>query len=135
MWKRFSTLHLTQNMRSADAEFSKFLLKIGDRKILDFEIPDAWICENVSEQLYKDINNENFDASNRAILFTHNKDTHEINSIILRKITRDKIVYRSIDYAMPKGQDQADDIMQLNYPIEYLNTLKIPGMPIHKLEL
>ena len=52
-----------------------------------------------------------------------------------RKYTKKQKIYYSIDYAKHKEVDQADIDVDLNYPIEYLNSLRFPGFPVHDLKL
>ncbi|XKL63435.1 hypothetical protein PGB90_005799 [Kerria lacca] len=43
--------------------------------------------------------------------------------------------YRSIDTAKHRGIDQTDEDIELQYQIEYLNSLNFPGFPVHELKL
>ena len=44
-------------------------------------------------------------------------------------------ICNSIDYAIHKKVDQADIYINLNYVIEYLNSLRFLGFPVHDLKL
>ena len=122
-------------MRSLDSDFSSLLLKIGEGIIKSFEIPHEWITDDVCSKIYGNKIAVNDNLSDRAILSGHNKDVIFINNKILKKIKSTERIYYSIDYVKSKGCDQTDYNATLNYPIEYLNSLNIPGFPIHKLIL
>ena len=53
----------------------------------------------------------------------------------MKKINNQGKIHYSIDYANHKGVDQADRDIDLHYPIQYLNSLRFPGLPVHKFEL
>ena len=55
-------------------------------------------------------------------------DINEINFQIQNEIASELRKYKSIDYATNQ-----DDIV--NYPLEFLNSLDLPGLPSHNLLL
>jgi ATP-dependent DNA helicase PIF1 len=57
-----------------------------------------------------------------------NTDVNAINHAIQEQIAGDSVTYKSIDSVM-----NADEVV--NYPIEFLNSLDLPGVPPHKLSL
>lgn len=58
---------------------------------------------------------------------------YKLNDMILKKIISEEKLYYCIDYAKHKGIYQTDNDVELNYPIEYLNSLRFPGLTVHKL--
>jgi len=65
--------------------------------------------------------------SRRVILAARNIDVDAVNNVILKRLTDDSKVYHSADSAFNDGGVANDAI-----PIEYLNTITVPGMPIHE---
>ncbi|GFW19011.1 ATP-dependent DNA helicase [Trichonephila clavipes] len=72
-------------------------------------LDEKWLCE-------------------RTILAPKNKTIAKINKKILGEIARETSVYNSIDTVM-----SSDDTT--SYPVEFLNSLELSGVPSHKLEL
>lgn len=66
--------------------------------------------------------------SGRAILAAKNKDVDQINADIQEEIQGQVMLYKSIDTVM--NQDDT-----VNYPTEFLNSIELPGMPLHNLKL
>ncbi|CAG9837643.1 unnamed protein product [Diabrotica balteata] len=66
--------------------------------------------------------------SERAILAAKNIDVNELNFKIQEQITGELRIYKSIDSATNQ-----DDVV--NYPPEFLNSLDLPGLPLHNLQL
>lgn len=66
--------------------------------------------------------------SERAILAAKNKDVDELNFNIQSKIAGQLVSYKSIDSIMNQ-----EDVV--NYPTEFLNSLDLPGLPPHNLQL
>lgn len=65
-----------------------------------------------------------------AILTPINVDMHAVNDIIISKLPGQEKVYFSAD------QNMSDDINdQLNFPVEFFNSLSPSGFPPHKLTL
>lgn len=148
LWRYVKKLHLTTNMRvalqndpSAD-EFSKQLLAIGNGQIpVDMltgliSIPPNF-CELASskEELITKVfpnigrNYLNHDwLSERAILAPKNKDVDDLNFIIQSNIAANLHSFKSVDCVT--NEDEAT-----NYPTEFLNSLDLPGLPPHNLQL
>lgn len=93
------------------------------------------MCDDVCDKIYGSVITKDIDITNRAILSCHNEDIYKLNDKILKKIQSEEKIYYSVDYVRPKGIDQTEEDVQLQYPIEYLNSLKFPGLPCHKLKL
>ncbi|KAJ8896515.1 hypothetical protein PR048_001859, partial [Dryococelus australis] len=65
--------------------------------------------------------------SERAILAAKNVDVNELNFKIQNEIAGELRTYKSVDSATNQ-----DDV---NYPPEFLNSLVLPGLPPHNLQL
>ena len=66
--------------------------------------------------------------SGRAILAAKNVDVHDMNNIILNRIAGETVTYKSIDSVMNQSE-------VVNFPTEFLNSLDVPGLPSHILNL
>jgi len=66
--------------------------------------------------------------SERAIIAAKSVDVHDMNNIILNRIADETVTYKSIDSMM----DQSEIV---NFPTEFLNSLDVPGLPSHILNL
>ena len=66
--------------------------------------------------------------SERCILAPLNKTTHAINTALVEQLPGDCVEYRSLD-SVP------DDSQAVQFPIEFLNSLEISGLPLHLLLL
>jgi hypothetical protein len=148
LWQRIKTLKLTANMRvqlqndrSADI-FSDQLLEIGNGKVpVDpisgrISLPHNFCNlvtskEKLVEKVFSNIqsNYKNHDwLSERAILAAKNKDVYELNNIILSNVQSQAVTYKSVDTVVDANE-------AVNYPTEFLNSLDLPGMPPHVVQL
>lgn len=122
--------------------FSKELLRIGNGQIpVDtssglISIPPT-ICQfnstkdELITKVYPNIgqNYRNCDwLSARAILAAKNIDVNDLNWTIQNQIPGELRSYKSIDRI-----ENEEDVV--NYPVEFLNSLDLPGMPPHHLRL
>ncbi|GFW87942.1 ATP-dependent DNA helicase [Trichonephila clavipes] len=111
LWRSVETLRLTINMRvqlqnDASAQiFSNNYYMLGTNNYLNHE----WL-------------------SQRAILAAKNVDVDEINFQIQQLLPGDLMSFKSIDTVVDENES-------VNFPIEFLNSLDIPGMPPHNLRL
>ncbi|XP_067124547.1 uncharacterized protein [Centruroides vittatus] len=147
LWLKIKILHLKTNMRvnlNRDAkakEFADLLIQIGDRKLKEKEnyitIPKelcklAGDLEALTEHISPDLVNLRKKPiswlKERGILSPKNDRTKEINQVLLQKFHADEMTYSSIDSVVEKEET-------VNYPVEFLNTLKPSGIPFHKLTL
>ena len=69
----------------------------------------------------------------RAILCPRNETVREINEHIMSQIQGEEVTYRSLD-TMCKATTNSFRMENMT-PTEFLNTLKFPGIPDHKLKL
>lgn len=66
--------------------------------------------------------------SSRTILTTNNEEVDNLNNEIMDKLPGNSIILRSIDSI-------EEDDQQVLYPLEFLNSLNISGMPPHIIRL
>ncbi|XP_069962572.1 uncharacterized protein [Bactrocera oleae] len=148
LWRYAKKLQLSVNMRvallndlSVD-DFSKQLLTIGNGRVPVDEssglisFPSNF-CNFVSSKdelinkVFPDIiaNHKNTKwLSKLAILAAKNKDVADLNIIIQNQIVGTLYSFKSIDCVT--NEDEAT-----NYPTEFLNSLDVPGLPPHNLQL
>ncbi|XP_065172041.1 ATP-dependent DNA helicase pif1-like [Atheta coriaria] len=148
LWKYIKILKLSINMRVELQEdqsgevFSKQLLDIGNGNIA-VETSSGYItfpknfsnyCESKTELMEMVFPNiaQNYKnhvwLSERVILAAKNVDVNEMNFQIQEKISGELKNYKSID-----SVTNEDEVV--NYPIEFLNSLDLPGLPPHNLQL
>ena len=86
--------------------------------------------KSLSEQIYPNLNNlhsENLTWLNeRAILTPKNDTTTSINDSLLDQLPTEMVKYPSVDSVV-----ELEDVV--NYPVEFLHTLKPSGIPPHDL--
>jgi len=142
-WSSIKKLKLTTNMRALQVEvdFVNFLKKLGDGVLPIqhdlgphiIELPEQIIgFGSVIQETYGDINDVllSSDIVNKAILAPTNEDCLSINNQIIDQMPGSSKVYYSIDSIV------TDDVtVQNQYPIEFLNSLTVSGLPPHKLIL
>lgn len=148
LWRNVETLRLTKNMRvqlqndPTAQEFSKQLLDLGNGEIefhqdtQHIRLPDNFCTvvqtkNELIESVFPDILNNylNHDwLSNRAILAAKNVDVDLINYQIQQLLPGDLMSFKSIDATVEENE-------AVNFPIEFLNSLDISGMPPHNLRL
>lgn len=130
-----------QNDRSSE-RFSHQLLEIGNGKVpVDLtsgriSLPHNFCNlvtskEELVEKVFPNIqtNDKNHDwLSERAIVAAKNKDVYELNNIIQSNIQSEAVTYKSVNTVV-----EADEAV--NYPTDFLNSLDLPGMPPHVLQL
>lgn len=148
LWQYVKTLHLTTNMRvflqqdETANVFAKQLLDIGNNKVAvdtstgfitlptDFcHITDSKVelIQRVFADIAQKFNNHNW-LGERAILAAKNKDVEDLNATIQNLLPGQLVSFKSVDTVM--NQDNV-----VNYPTEFLNSLELPGLPPHNLQL
>ena len=146
LWKHVQKFALTINMRvhlqgdETAGHFSYMLLKLGDGKFQPDSsglIPMKDIgnvvlsSTDLLTSVFPDIHQHYKDSQwlcERAILAPKNDIVTDINSQLLQKIPGETHLFKSID-TIP-DEDEA-----VQYPVEFLNSLEIPGVPPHRLQL
>ncbi|KAL4573550.1 hypothetical protein LXL04_020360 [Taraxacum kok-saghyz] len=144
-WPSIKKLSLTINMRAlADPWFSEFLMRVGDGEegAIDgtfIRIPDDMSIPYTDKGKSKDdlidaifpslqINGGSSDyIISRAILSTKNENVDEINDQLIDRFIGEQRVYYSFD--------EAEDDKNNFYPMEFLNSLNVSGLPPHYLRL
>ncbi|XP_035838840.1 uncharacterized protein LOC110906363 [Helianthus annuus] len=145
LWSLTKKMQLTINMRALkDPWFSKFLLRVGDGTEEPIEgnyirIPDDMTIQcNNRENAIKELIHAIFPSIednvyssdyiiSRAILSTKNDSVDEINNQMIEIFQGEEKVYYSFD--------EAEDDQRNFYPVEFLNSLNVSGLPPHKLHL
>ncbi|XP_052901555.1 uncharacterized protein LOC128309213 [Anopheles moucheti] len=161
LWPLCRSLRLRVNMRVRTApnatraselqHFANFLLRIGegrhdtfaglDRSFaklpLDMVVPrsanPAHDINALIAQIYPDIARYYRDPtffSDRAILSPLNVDVTSVNNVVLDRIPEPEQEYRSVDTLVNPEEHE-----HLQLPSEYLNTLNVSGIPVHRLRL
>ena len=148
LWRYVKTFKLTTNMRIALQNdksakvFSKQLLDIGNETIpvdastglISFPPNFCQYTTSKEELITKVFPNiganykNNVWLSERAILAAKNKDVDDLNIKIQSQIAGQLHSFKSID-----SITDPDEVV--NYPIEFLNSLDLAGMPPHNLQL
>ncbi|XP_070529768.1 ATP-dependent DNA helicase pif1-like [Cardiocondyla obscurior] len=144
VWKYFTKLSLTQNMRvkPEEIEFAKFLLDMGDGKVNDSEnniqIPQCCIAPakaNIVIDIFGElIKKQDFNNMAKcAILSPRNVDVEKINKQVVELLNIfEERIYTSVDSIENCGND--DNIINSLTP-EYLNTLSPTSLPPYELRL
>ncbi|CAG9787616.1 unnamed protein product [Diatraea saccharalis] len=129
------------NARNLVRSFASKLLEVGDGRLKtdpdgkiiftnEFCHPVATeeeLLANVFPDLKNKINNEEW-LFERAVLSPKNELVNKINNKVLDVVDGASRVYTSIDTVMASDDSTA-------YPVEFLNSLELTGVPPHKLEL
>ena len=68
--------------------------------------------------------------SQRVILAARNVDVDSVNDAVLKRLMSDEKVYHSVDSAFNDA-----GVVNNVIPNEYLNTITVPGMPLHETSL
>ncbi|GJZ35269.1 DNA helicase [Tanacetum coccineum] len=129
LWPYFRVCRLKENMRllqpfineeeqRLSKSFAKWILDIGDGKIGEPDVADA----NSSSWVR---------IPDAYCIPDDNED--DINSMVLALVEAESTIYKSSDEALPVGNNIGE--VEVLYPTEYLNSLRISGFPPHELEL
>jgi len=148
-WDLVETIPLTINERvrrngdsESDKEFTRLLLDIGDGKIPVCKAVTANSIIIPPEFIWTDTNLSSFvdwvypqlasglDMDDRAILAPLNTDVDELNDIGIDKMIGDAVILSSADTIKADNENFGNA-----YTTEYLNSIKIPGLPPHILRL
>jgi hypothetical protein len=124
--------HLTTNMRlQSQPDFQKFLLDIGEGKTgPKVDLPLELVAPgNSLDGLIDAIFDDPIDFSERVILAVRNDDAQEINRRITDRIPGDVHQCFSADFV------HENDEHAHHYPVEFLNSLQLSGLPPHQLSL
>ncbi|XP_017239653.1 uncharacterized protein LOC108212437 [Daucus carota subsp. sativus] len=136
-------------------EFAKWVLATGDGRLevdeeakslfdehgiqvpLQFcDLENDNTVENMIRSIYPDFIQNSSNAkylSERAILTPTNQTVGQLNSLIVDMIPGEAVTYYSVDSAEEFGG--TDEDLNSAFPVEYLNSLSVPGLPVHDLKL
>ena len=150
LWRSVKVLKLTENMRlntqvQAERDFAKWQLEIGHGKHTDeagnIKLPDHFKCtENTVSSListvYSGVNEiphppDHYFAE-RTILTSRNDDVDDINEEMLSKFPGEEKEFMSADSVKSNNENGEGELL---YPVEFLNSIKCSGLPLHKLQL
>ena len=143
LWKYIEKLTLKKNMRvylsknRDTGSFEQNLLDIGNGVLKKNEnmdiIPCGIIVKNHNElisKIYENLLEKYLDEdwlSERCILAPKNNNVCNINKRLLNLFPGDPKLYMSIDRVVKE-----DEVV--DYPIEFLNSINLPGLPDHMIE-
>ena len=139
-WTRIEICRLTQNMRAnEDVEYANWILSLGENKLpkRDHDLVELRKDLILRHQSLEDfvfpvmINQHNSDQfMQNIILSARNSSCDRFNKRILYgRVEGDMKIYYSID-SLERSPDD-----ELNFPLEFLNSINDPSLPPHKLEL
>lgn len=149
LWSHVQVLHLTENMRLSQADqekkdFAQWLLEVGEGGHTDsasnLEIPEQFLAtgntvDNLIASIYPGITNpirpDNDFFTDRTILSARNDDVDDINHRILTQFPGHESIFNSADSVVTEAGTDSD----IDYPIEYLNSIKTSGLPLAHLKL
>ncbi|XP_038701878.1 uncharacterized protein LOC119998611 [Tripterygium wilfordii] len=159
LWNHIEVLELTANMRLQVAsskinkeeihKFADWIVQIGDGVVNTddengwIEIPNDILLEpgpnafqTVVDSIYPGLAEHYNDTKylkERAILAPTNEVVDDINQFMVQKIQTEGTIYRSSDSICTQSSDMNN--LDILYPTEFLNSLKISGIPKHQLTL
>ncbi|KAL0902327.1 hypothetical protein ABMA27_000223 [Loxostege sticticalis] len=134
LWGKVERFQLKTNMRVQlfnDQEsglFAQTLLEVGEGRVLTDANGQITFDSRFSNVVSLEDNLINEWLCERAIMAPKNELVEKINKKILEQVPGDMRTYMSIDTAMA-----TDDAA--TYPVEFLNSLDLSGVPSHTLEL
>ena len=123
-------------------DFCSFLLHVGegtlpvddDLPTNTVKIPDEYLLqdEDLVDYVYPDMHlGISMDTASRAILAPKNSDVDYLNNQAMEKFPAIAMRLTSADSIFEDDDDDAT----AKYPIEYLNSVNVPGIPPHELIL
>ncbi|XP_037931426.1 ATP-dependent DNA helicase PIF1-like [Teleopsis dalmanni] len=125
LWRYVKKLQLVTNMSCIAVEESSGLIAFPSNFCNFVSSKDELINE-----VFPIIDNHKNKKwlSERAILAAKNKDVNDLNFVIQNQIVGTLHTFKSIDCVT--NEEEAT-----NYPTEFLNSLDVPGLPPHNLQL
>ena len=161
LWQHFIKQRLTINMRVRSApdashasdlqNFADFLLQIGEGHHATFsgldqslaKLPIDMILPRTNKleddlrslitKVYPELHRYYRDPkffSDRSILSPLNADVTTINNVVLDRLPERLMEYRSVD-----SLENPEEQEHLKLPPEYLNSINLSGIPVHRLRL
>jgi predicted alpha/beta hydrolase family esterase len=149
LWQHVHVMHLTHNMRvehnaPESLRFAQWLLDVGSGKDLPIDhkmnIPAHMLtCTNIDElisQVYPGIEHGNTLLPQffleRAILAARNDEVFQLNKKILEKFPGRLRTFHSVDKVVSTQENAG---YAQHYPLEFLNSIEMGGLPPSHLEL
>nr|XP_023883470.1 uncharacterized protein LOC111995771 [Quercus suber] len=154
LWNFCKVFVLTQNMRlqqpNADSNnFAEWILKLGNGELGEVDsqsnivIPSDLLIDvgddpiqSIVTATYPNLHSNYADGKyleERSILAPTNDVVNEINDYIIDLLASNEETYLSADSICKASRYiQNEDVL---YPVEFLNSLKFPGIPNHRLRL
>ena len=154
LWNFCKVFVLTQNMRlqppNADSNnFAEWILKLGNGELGEVDsqsnivIPSDLLIDigddsiqSIVTATYPNLHNNYANGKyleERSILAPTNDIVNEINNYIIDLLASNEETYLSVDSICKASRYiQNEDVL---YPVEFLNSLKFPGIPNHRLRL
>ncbi|XP_074326808.1 uncharacterized protein LOC141664753 [Apium graveolens] len=165
LWSICQVFLLTQNMRLKQGEtnseseelkkFAKWVIDIGNGQVSPprgcnlpliknqilissqfCDVQTENTVENMISSTYPNFSDEGHNSqylSERAILTPTNQTVDHLNSLIVDKLPGESVSYFSVDAAEEFGG--TDEDLNQAFPVEYLNSLNVAGMPPHDVKL
>ncbi|XP_074351458.1 uncharacterized protein LOC141690569 [Apium graveolens] len=165
LWDTITYFDLKQNMRLKDAtfdtelqqlqDFSRWVHHIGEGTTLhdgddlitladdEILIPEMFCnvqtensVQNMISSTYPNFEENGSSASylrERAILTPTNQTVGQLNSMIVDRLPGETFSYFSLDVAEDFGGTQQH--LNAAFPVEYLNSVILPGLPLHEIKL
>ena len=137
LWEHFAVYHLRENLRLIGEQqgWADFLLQVGEGLIespmpLPEGVVTATSLEDMIAQVYQAADGTISDFHNKAILTPRNKDVNYLNDVVLDAMPGEAMEFASVDVIPPGEVDNA-----ALFPTEYLNTINLSSIPLHKLRL
>ena len=145
-WQKFKHLSLTKNIRAQteSTQFTDWLIKLGNGslpKINDIcdgtiNIPNKYLSDDINT-LITDTFGENIQINNSivtesVILCSTNEDCKVINDKIISSLPGESKTFYSTD-SLETYSDSHNETN--NFPIEFLNSINISGLPTHELTI
>ncbi|XP_074380933.1 uncharacterized protein LOC141721732 [Apium graveolens] len=128
LWSICQVFLLTENMRLKQGE--------SDSESEELKKFSKWYLTLVMASTYPNFAHKGQSTqylSERAILTPTNQIVGHLNSFIIDKLPGESVSYFSVDAAEEFGG--TDEDMNEAFPIKYLNSLNVAGMPPHDLKM
>ena len=145
-WRRFKHLSLTKNIRAQteSIQFTDWLIKLGNGCLPKIDnicdgtvnIPNKYLSDDINS-LITDTFGENIEINNAivtesVILCSTNEDCQVINDKIINSLPGESKTFYSTDSLETNSNT---DNETNNFPVEFLNSINISGLPTHKLTI
>ena len=136
LWCHFKIVKLTQNMHANrdQQEFAEWVLQVGNSKLTCIsdtnedsrEIPtNCAVADSIIDSAFDDLTS---DITKRIILAPKNDASLLFTKQALDRLPAEQCIYLSLDQAICDKKEE-----QQNYPLEFINSLTLSGMPEHWL--